>query len=212
MKSGEIALIKDGDTFTRVPITQIVDLREAILHADMTATQYSNRLNTGSLAYAEVDGVICSTARIGGKVAIQGPLSSNLVSTSVGPNLRPGNLFRRTKRNRYNAVFMRARAYIHDNLTQPMSLDEIARAAHTTRRTLCRAFAHVLEVTPQAYVRKRRLVRIRHDLASNKERMCTITTIANHWGISELGRFAKWYHDEFGELPSETLKRNRGAI
>lgn len=311
----------EGGTFTRIPISQIDDLSEAVRHANLTATQCSARLNAGSLAYAEVDGVICSTGRIGGKVALQGPLSCDVLSIGVGLSLPPGNrqwllevetgemgifhagdehdalysegsiyavaslsldqlegfaadedlvldratlggtgiharkmdshtlahltymfslihsgtwnganatrellsaiiqhlgrppidLLRRTSRNRHNAVFLRARAYINENLSHPMSLDEIASAAHTSRRTLCRAFADILDITPQAYVRRLRLHRIRQHLASEAERNCTITIVANNWGISELGRFAKWYHDLFGELPSETLKRSRVA-
>jgi AraC-like DNA-binding protein len=54
-----------------------------------------------------------------------------------------------------------------------------------------------------------RLHRIRHDLASDEERACTVALIANQWGISELGRMARRYRDLFGELPSETLAKQR---
>jgi transcriptional regulator GlxA family with amidase domain len=86
-----------------------------------------------------------------------------------------------------------------------MSLDEIASAAYTSRRTLYRAFADILDDTPQTYVRRLRLHRIREDLASDAEKACTITIVANQWGISELGRLAGWYRELFGERPSETL-------
>ena len=90
-----------------------------------------------------------------------------------------------------------------------MSIDKIANAAWTSQRTLHRAFQLVLDETPYSYVLKLRLHRIRHDLASDAEVTCTVTCIASRWGISELGRFAGWYRDLFGERPSETLARGQ---
>ena len=54
--------------------------------------------------------------------------------------------------------------------------------------------------------------RIRHDLASQAERACTVALIANEWGISELGRMAGRYRELFGELPSDTLGRQQLRI
>jgi AraC-like DNA-binding protein len=112
---------------------------------------------------------------------------------------------RRQSHDPYARIVSRARAYIHAHLTDPISLDAIALAAHTSRRTLYRAFAEILNDTPQTYVRRLRLHRIRADLAGDAERACTVTIIANQWGISELGRLAGWYRELFGERPSETL-------
>jgi transcriptional regulator GlxA family with amidase domain len=67
----------------------------------------------------------------------------------------------------------------------------------------------VLNETPYSYVQKVRLHRIRHELVSNSEMCCTIACVAHNWGITELGRFAGWYREQFGELPSQTLARNR---
>ncbi|MEI2296704.1 helix-turn-helix domain-containing protein [Ensifer sp. MJa1] len=112
---------------------------------------------------------------------------------------------RRSNAEAHARIVERARAYIVAHLAQPISPNEIARAANTSRRTLFRAFADILDDSPQGYVRRLRLHRIRHDLASHEETACTIALIANQWGISELGRMAGWYSDLFGERPSETL-------
>jgi AraC-like DNA-binding protein len=106
-------------------------------------------------------------------------------------------------------IVRRARTHILDHLSEPISLDDIARAAITSRRTLFRAFADILDDTPQTYVRRLRLHRIRHDLASDQERACTIALVANQWGISELGRMSGWYRELFGERPSETISEGR---
>lgn len=109
----------------------------------------------------------------------------------------------------FGKIVVRARAYILENLSEPISVDDIAAAAYTSRRTLFRAFADILDETPRTYVRRLRLHRIRHDLASEAERACTIALIANQWGISDLGRMSGWYRELFGERPSETLAQLR---
>lgn len=109
------------------------------------------------------------------------------------------------------AIVRRARAYILEHLSEPISLDDLAQAAIASRRTLFRAFAEILDDTPQTYVRRLRLHRIRHDLASDEERACTIALVANQWGMSELGRMSGWYHELFGERPSDTLSKARAA-
>jgi AraC-like DNA-binding protein len=106
-------------------------------------------------------------------------------------------------------VVRRARTYILEHLAESITPDTLAQAALTSRRTLFRAFAEILGDTPQVYVMRLRLHRIRHDLASDEERACTVALIANQWGISELGRMARRYRDLFGEFPSDTLAKER---
>lgn len=102
-----------------------------------------------------------------------------------------------------------ARAYILEHLSEPIALDDIASAAMSSRRTLHRAFAEIFDDTPQGFVRRLRLHRIRHDLAGPAERACTITLVANHWGLTELGRMSGWYRELFGERPRDTMRRAR---
>jgi AraC-like DNA-binding protein len=108
------------------------------------------------------------------------------------------------RHNPYAAIVRRARAYVQEHLSEPISLDSIARAAFASRRTLYRAFSDILNDTPQGYVRRLRLHRIRHNLATDVEQVCTIALVANQWGMSELGRMSAWYRQLFGERPSET--------
>ncbi|WHO37965.1 AraC family transcriptional regulator [Sphingobium sp. AP49] len=114
--------------------------------------------------------------------------------------------------SRYSLIVRRAQDFIAANLEQPLSIGMIARAAVTSQSTLYRAFHHVFGEAPQSFVRKLRLNRIRHDLATDQERLCTVTIVANRWGISELGRLAGWYRDLFGELPSATRARRIEAL
>ena len=67
----------------------------------------------------------------------------------------------------------------------------------------------MLDETPYSYVQKLRLHRIRHELVTEAEAVCTIANVAHRWHLQELGRFAAWYRDLFGELPSQTLAREQ---
>jgi AraC-like DNA-binding protein len=109
--------------------------------------------------------------------------------------------------NGHERIVARAQHYIMEHLEVPLSISAIARAAFASQSTLYRAFHEVLDETPQSFIRKMRLNRIRRDLATEDEARCTITILANRWGVGELGRFAGWYRELFGELPSLTRAR-----
>lgn len=134
------------------------------------------------------------------------PLAPSLLDTAIAHCARAPRppVGSRSLRARSRIVAC-ARDYVHENLNRPISIDAMASAAFTSRRTLHRAFKTVLDESPQSYVRKIRLNRIRRDLASESERRCTVSLVAGRWGIPEMGRLAGWYRDLFGELPSETL-------
>ncbi|MEO9778788.1 MAG: helix-turn-helix domain-containing protein [Sedimentitalea sp.] len=307
------------NTWAKVPISHIEDLRDAVLGAGLDATQMSRGDLSGGIAFSDVDGMVFTSGLIGGRVALSGPLSGEGVTIGVGLDLpagtrhwlnevetgnvgvylpgdahdsiyAPGALYatvtltperleeeaaeldlvldqrtlggtgvhprkvsaeislalrkqfqrvhagsalhadpartmldallchlarppRRinvgTRPGGYGRIVERARAYISDNLSEPILVDEIARAAGTSRRTLFRAFAEILDETPKSYARRLRLHRIRSDVAEDPERNCTIALIANDWGMSDLGRMAGCYRELFGELPSTTLAKAR---
>lgn len=302
-----------------IPITGIEDLRDAVLGADLEATQLSAGELSGGIAFAERAGVVFSSGVINGRVSLAGSLSDEMIALGLGVTMPPGTrhwlhevescgvgvflpgdahdaiyppgaiyasvalsadrleeaaaeldlvldrralggtrihqrpaaaaacagirgslvrlnagvaaasdfevdavlldlLVRHLARtpvalsgggrpDRHGRIFARARTFIMDNLAEPLSVDAIAAAAATSRRSLYRAFAAVLDETPRAYVRRLRLHRIRHDLAGEPERACTISLVANEWGMSDLGRMARAYRELFGERPSETLAK-----
>ncbi|MGE2689795.1 helix-turn-helix transcriptional regulator [Mycolicibacterium pulveris] len=101
------------------------------------------------------------------------------------------------------------RAHIDQNLGQQLEIEDLARRAGVSRRTLTRSFEDVVGEPPRSYVARMRLHRIRSDLLAIDPREATIADISNKWGISELGRMSARYRDLFGELPSETRLRGR---
>lgn len=97
--------------------------------------------------------------------------------------------------------------FVERNLASAISVDDIASAAEVSVRTLQNQFMEDLEQTPTAYVRNRRLERVRADLADARVGSgATVTDIASRWGFTHLGRFATVYKARFGETPSQTLR------
>jgi AraC-like DNA-binding protein len=107
-------------------------------------------------------------------------------------------------------IVHRAREYIRENLAAPISIDALATAAETSRRTLYRAFLEVLDDTPQSYVHRLRLHRIRYELVSAAAARCTVSVIARRWAPGgDMGRLSARYRELFGETPSATLALGR---
>jgi AraC-like DNA-binding protein len=308
--------MQSREVWTRISVSQIEDLSDAVRGAGLEATQLSGGQLSGGLLFSETGGILCSSGLIGGRVSLYGPLSQDMITLGIGLRLEPGtrhwlnevdtggvgvflpgdehdSIY--TPGSMYAAVTLsadqleqeaanedlvldrkilggtrvhvrsvaldslaglqrsfqclhvgggsrshgavgkqllsafishlarpphelggrppgyhakiveRARAYIRERLCEPISIEEIAAAARTSRRTLFRAFQDIFDESPHQYVRRLRLHRIRHDLASEAERACTIALIANQWGMGDLGRMAGWYRELFGERPSETV-------
>ena len=130
------------------------------------------------------------------------PASQFLLRTFVAMLSREPRPFPSRQYRGYARIATRACQYIEANLSRPVSISAITRASCTSQRSLYRAFRHVFSETPQSYVRKLRLNRIRRDLASPEEAHCTVAVLANRWGVSELGRLSSEYRDLFNELPS----------
>jgi AraC family ethanolamine operon transcriptional activator len=85
-------------------------------------------------------------------------------------------------------------------------------AAHVgvTDRTLLRAFHETYGVPPKRYLMCRELHGIRRILCAGAPLDGTVADVLTRHGIWEFGRFAARYRRQFGELPSETLRRARG--
>jgi AraC-like DNA-binding protein len=70
----------------------------------------------------------------------------------------------------------------------------------------------ILGMSPNRYLRLRRLNRVRTALQRAKPAPGLITELARRFGFSELGRFATSYRQTFGEAPSATLRSSPQAI
>lgn len=85
----------------------------------------------------------------------------------------------------------------------PLSVAELCARFHASRRTLQYAFEETLGVNPSAYIRAVRLGRVRRELRGAR----SVTEVATRWGFWHFGNFSGEYREQFGELPSETFRR-----
>jgi AraC-like DNA-binding protein len=104
----------------------------------------------------------------------------------------------------------KATCFIDANLDLPIRLADLIAASGLAGRSLFKQFSDFVGTPPMAYVKARRLERIREELLRGETD--SVTASALRWGITHLGRFAGEYFRMFGELPSATLNRARQAL
>ncbi|MEO1078723.1 MAG: helix-turn-helix transcriptional regulator [Pseudomonadota bacterium] len=106
------------------------------------------------------------------------------------------------KRRRLRETEKYARDRLHETLTATMLCEKFG----VSRRTLHRAFAEEMGTSPAQYLRQWHLSQTRRALAQARPNETSVSEIAHAHGFFELGRFAQYYRQLFGEKPSETLK------
>ena len=89
----------------------------------------------------------------------------------------------------------------------PITVAELSAKVGTSVSTLRRTFVNEFGISPKAYIHARVLSLVR-DKLGRAEPGTLISDVANRWGIWHMGQFAHDYRRMFGELPSDTLRRN----
>lgn len=103
----------------------------------------------------------------------------------------------------------RAREYIEANLGRTIRVSTLCQYAGTSLSTLERSFVREMGMSPQQYVKVRRLNAVRSCLkVADKEQRLGVTETALSYGFAHLGRFAGEYYRHFGEYPRDTLNSN----
>lgn len=106
-------------------------------------------------------------------------------------------------------IVRRAMAMIDDSAIVPTAA-ELAQGVGVTHRTLLRTFRETFGVPPRHYLMLRELHAVRRALLQDGGRHATVADVLTAHGVWEFGRFARRYREQFGEPPSETLRRARG--
>lgn len=107
-------------------------------------------------------------------------------------------------------IVLAAQPYIDRNLGKPIPVSALASSANTSPRTLYRDFSAVLGDTPQGYIRRLRLHRVRRRILAADDPARTILAAARRTGLeNNMGRLAAHYRELFGESSSVTLARRR---
>jgi len=104
----------------------------------------------------------------------------------------------------YNQLlFRRIETYILDNLKTPcLRVADIARENGLTTSQLYRIFQQ-RDLTIIDYVRRKRLHKIKEDLANPRSRNLTIAAIAIRWGFTDIPHFNRVFKNYYGVSPKQ---------
>lgn len=102
-----------------------------------------------------------------------------------------------------------ARDWVLSRPDQRLSIAELCRELHVSRRSLQYCFQDVVGLSPLAYLRTLKLNQVRRGLYTASDPSSRVTQIATAWGFEHLGQFSRDYHNLFGESPSVTLRVHR---
>jgi len=98
--------------------------------------------------------------------------------------------------------------FIDQHGDEYLSVADLASAAGSSERTLRTAFQEYFSVSPVRYLNIRTLHLAREALRANDSSTTTVAEVLTRFGVWEFGRFARDYRTLFGELPSQTLRKN----
>jgi AraC-like DNA-binding protein len=101
----------------------------------------------------------------------------------------------------------RVEEFIHQHASDPITLEEMITVSGVSARSLHTGFRRFRGTTPMNYLKNCRLVLAHRQLREGADSGLTVTEVALACGFSHLSKFARDYHERFGERPSATLKR-----
>jgi AraC-like DNA-binding protein len=90
------------------------------------------------------------------------------------------------------------------------TIAELAEISGVSARSLFASFKQFRGTSPVRYVKTQKLERIRLELlacGAGRDERRTVTSIAYDWGFYHMGDFSAAYRKRFGELPSETMRK-----
>ena len=100
---------------------------------------------------------------------------------------------------RYCGTVADVLSHIHDNLSDGITLTEVANALHVSKHYLCRLFKRETGMTVGGYINSARIARAKLLL---QKRALTVTFVAGECGFGDLSLFTKAFKKETGMTPS----------
>ncbi|SHK45942.1 AraC-type DNA-binding protein [Pseudonocardia thermophila] len=172
---------------------------------DLTA-EAAMRWNTAvQLLHAEVYYPGSLVQRGQGIGAIEELLMSSLL------HLQPSNYHEELTRpapSRTRRIINEVADYVEAHLGERITMEMISQNVHLSVRAIQQAFHDELGISPIAFIKERRLSRVRDELLdAMPSDGVTVTAVAERWGFHHLGSFSVEYRKRWGESPSETLRR-----
>ncbi len=94
--------------------------------------------------------------------------------------------------------------YVQEHLTEPMRVEDLAGAAHVSKRVCFRLFQEKLHVSPVEYIRSLRFQEACRLLAATKE---PITQVGYACGLGSASYFGQVFRQRFGCTPAEYRRK-----
>jgi AraC family transcriptional regulator, ethanolamine operon transcriptional activator len=107
-------------------------------------------------------------------------------------------------------IVRRLTEFMRANLSEPLMMHDLCKAAHASERAVEYAFRDVCGMGPKQYLRMLRLNQVRRDLKTLPTDVATVTTIAHQYGFWHMGHFSNAYRQLFGETPRQTRQNRAG--
>jgi transcriptional regulator GlxA family with amidase domain len=133
-------------------------------------------------------------------------VSERLLQTRIREGVEPSRMDLRSRTGITNRTVLRALAAMESATDQPLSRDELAKAAGVTPRHLERLFRALLHRTPGEHYLQLRLGRARLLL---RQTDMTILEVAVACGFTSASHFARAYRREWSHAPSTEKARSR---
>lgn len=149
------------------------------------------------------DGILSQNAH--SRRQLQDLVLTNLLLAASGPH----QTLLRKEESPQSSALETTIAYIHDHAAELPTLTDLIRISGVSARTLQLQFERGMGCTPLQYLRDVRLRSVRQELLDPQSDSVTVTDVATRWGFYNHGRFSALYRKQYGELPSETLRRSR---
>ena len=104
-----------------------------------------------------------------------------------------------------------AEALLRAHPDRPCLTADLCDALAVSPRSLHKAFVAATGISPQAYLRRRRLTMVHMALKDGGGDAGLVKSVALAHGFWHLGHFARAYREQFGQTPSETLAAARAG-
>ncbi|AMB85862.1 AraC family transcriptional regulator [Pseudomonas agarici] len=121
--------------------------------------------------------------------------------------LLASNVLRVIPKQEESGGFEPIRQFIEEHLTEDISLEQLMAISWVSERSLYLLFERHVGLSPRDYMRQRKLESVHAQLQAATAR--SVTEVALDHGFVHLGRFSEAYRKRFGELPSQTRRRQR---
>jgi AraC family transcriptional regulator, ethanolamine operon transcriptional activator len=144
------------------------------------------------------------------RIAARAELLETLLATLGGAvDLEPAGDER--TRTAQSLVVKTVESYALSRIDEQLQVSDLCRAAGVSERTLEYAFRETMGLTPVTYLIRLRLHQVRRALLAATQGSTTVSAVALDWGFWHFGDFSRAYRECFGELPSDTLRREPEA-